>query len=142
MPSRPVTVMQLRRPFAFTSPVAGEVFAALLLVVDRDVTGEEQAAVAASLVAQGCRYAVCAGLNSSSWDDALDEAAVMADIDGTPSWGFMMTTWHENEPLEDVAAFFLEQALIDDAEPIHRLAILVGNDEKYLPELQQVLADS
>ena len=139
MTSTQVAVVQLRRPFTFESSLRGEVFAALLLVVDPTVTSEEKVSLAGQLVGQGCRYAVCTGLDSSSWDDAIDHAAVVAELDGTPTFGFVMTTWHEGEPLDDVVEFFFNQAMIDDAEPIHRLAIIIGEDEDRLRELREAV---
>ena len=129
----------LRRPFSFQSPFVGQEFAALLLVTAPDVTPQEQSELAQALVAQGCRYAVCAGTGSSSWDDAVDEAAVVAELQGAPNYGFVMTTWHDDEPLEDVASFFLEQALIDQAGPIHHLAVVVGGTVDQLAQLEAAL---
>jgi hypothetical protein len=139
MSTTQVAVVQIRRPFNFESPAQGEVFAALLLVVDPTVTSEEKLLLAGQLVRQGCRYAVCAGLDSSTWDDAIDHAGVIADLEDAPSFGFVMTTWHEGEALDDVVEFFFTHAMIDDAEPIHRLAILIGEDEIRLRELQEAV---
>jgi hypothetical protein len=134
-----IRTILLHRPFPFASPFAGQEFAALLLVAASDVTAQEQADLARALVAQGCRYAVCAGNGCSSWDDAIDEAAVIAELQGAPNYGFVMTTWHETEPLEDIASCFLEQALIDDAEPVHHLAVLVGGASAQLEQLESAL---
>ena len=134
-----VPVLQIRRPYAFTSPVAGEVFAALLLVVDPTITKDERASLAEQMVAQGCRYAVCAGFDCSLWDDAIDMASVMTEIDGSPQHGFVMTTWHENEPLEEVVEFFKKWALIDNEPPAQRVAILLGEDPARRSELLQRL---
>jgi len=127
--------MQLRRPYAFSSPLEGRVFSALLLVVDPTITPEERARLAEQLVAQGCRYAVCAGFECSLWDDAIDMASVMAETDGTPQHGFVMTTWHDDEPLEEVVEFFQKWALIDNEQPVHRIAMLLGEDEARRAEL-------
>jgi hypothetical protein len=124
-----VSVLQLRRPYEFISPFGGAAFAALLLVLDPAVTKEEQTALSEQLVAQACRYAVCAGFDCSSWDDAIDWASVMTEVEERPSHGFVMTTWHTDEPLEEVVAFFRNCVSVDDQPPAHRVAILVGEDE-------------
>jgi hypothetical protein len=96
-----VSVLQLQRPYDFVSPFPGEAFTALLLVVDQQVTAEDQAALASSLVDQRCRYAVCTGHDSSSWDDAIDYAYVMNEVEGRPTHGSVTTSWHDREPLEE-----------------------------------------
>lgn len=134
-----VPLVQIRRPYTFTSPFGGEVFAALIVVVDPAITPEERRALSDQLVAQACRYAVCAGFDCSSWDDAIDMASVMAKIDGTPHFGLVMTTWHEDQTLEEVVEFFQFCVVIDDEQPRHRVAILVGDDEARRAELLQEL---
>lgn len=134
-----VVTALIRRPMHFRSPFRGEDFAALLLVVAPDITPDEQAEFAEALVAQGCRYAVCAGVACSTWDDAIDHASVIAEMQGTPHSGFLTTTWHENEPLEDVAFFFLQVAEVDGEAPRNRLAVVVGGGDEDLASLETTL---
>ncbi len=138
-PVEPVRTALLQRPFSFVSPFGGDEFAALLLVSASDVTPQERCEVAQSLVAQGCRYAVCAGDACSSWDDAIDEAAAGAELQGAPTYGFVMTSWHEGEPLGDVVAFFLELALAEDEEAPHRIALVIGGPPAQLTRLEEAL---
>ena len=70
------------RPFSFTSPFSDGEFAALIYVNDITITAEEQMTLSDLLVEAGCRYAVCAGQNPSSWDDSID----MADLKRN-DWG-------------------------------------------------------
>lgn len=135
----PIRTALLERPFAFLSPFDGDEFAALLLVAGSDITSREQHELAQALVAQSCRYAVCAGESPSSWDDAIDEAAAGGELQGAPTYGFELTTWREGEPLEEVVAFFLGPALADDAEPLHRIALLVGGTAAQLASLEEAL---
>jgi hypothetical protein len=128
----------LQRPLRFESPFPGEEFAALILVAAPDITSEEQGALAQALVAQGCRYAVCAGIACSSWDDAIDQAAVVAEVQGLPTH-FVTTTWHDGETLEDGAFFFLEVAQVEEAPPRRRLAIVVGGGSAGIEALENVL---
>lgn len=134
-----VPILELRRPYEFTSPFGGAAFAALLLVLDPAVTKAEQKALAEQLVAQACRYAVCAGFDCSSWDDAIDWASVMTEVEGRPGHGFVMTTWHPDQSLEEVVDFFQRHVSIDDNPPVHRVAILVGEDQAQQRELRQRL---
>jgi len=115
------------RPFRLDSPFDGEDFALLLVVAATDVTPAEQAELASALVARGCRYAVCAGHDASSWDDAIDWAFLETDADyAPPDERFVMTSWHTDQPLADVAWFFLWNTAFDDFEPSRFLALVVG----------------
>ena len=55
------------------------------------------------LVASGCLYALAWGADCSAWDDALDWANIDA-FDTKPILPecFVMTTWHEDETIEEV----------------------------------------
>ena len=74
------------------------------VVIIEDIVAEEwQSKVSDWLVAAGCLYMMAWGKNCSSWDDSVDysnlEEFAYGDI---PEEKFVMTTWHENEPLKDV----------------------------------------
>jgi hypothetical protein len=138
-PDDAVLTALLRRPLSFRSPFRGEDFAALVLVVAADITPDEQGELAEALVAQGCRYAVCAGVACSTWDDAIDHASVIAEMQGTPHSGLLTTTWHENEPLEEVAFFFLQVAEVDGEAPRNRLALVIGGEDGDLATLEKTL---
>ena len=64
-------VRHVIRPFEIPSLWPGEAFALLLVVKAPDIAPDEQAALSRQIVASGCRYAVCTGVGSSGWDDAL-----------------------------------------------------------------------
>jgi hypothetical protein len=86
----------------------------------------------------GCRYAVCTGVDavctrvdSSSWDDSIDHAVVEAELAGRrPESKTVMTTWHQNETLEEVVTFFLNHTTFDDFMPSFRLALHLGGTEQ------------
>jgi hypothetical protein len=98
--SRDVRVQRLERPFLPGVPFDEEEYALLFVVWAADVTVDEQRDLSCRIVASGCRYAVCTGHSSSSWDDSIDLAAVLAELDGQRSpRTHIMTTWHEEESL-------------------------------------------
>jgi hypothetical protein len=91
----------------FETPWDGAEFALMLVVADEGVSKDDRNAWCSQIVARGCRYAVCTGLGRETWHDTLDESYVASDPNfHPPPERFMMTTWHENESLEDVARFF------------------------------------
>jgi len=129
--------LHLRRPYRFEAPIEGE-FVLLLQITDADVTAEEQRRLSEAIVASGCRYALCRGVECSSWDDSIDDAAVAAEIDGTTR-PFLMTTWHEDEPLEDVLEFMLERTAFDDFVPTAFVVAEVGGDGRTLAEARAAM---
>jgi hypothetical protein len=58
------------------------------------------------LVAAGCLYMLAWGHECSVWDDAVDWANIGAfDFKPIPPERFVMTTWHEDETMEEVFWF-------------------------------------
>lgn len=54
------------------------------------------------LVDEGCLYAMTWGTESSEWDTAFDIANIEKyDFGEIPEEGFVMTTWHDAEPLTE-----------------------------------------
>ena len=58
------------------------------------------------LVAAGCLYMLAWGHDCSGWDDAVDWSSISAfDFKPIPPERFVMTTWHEDESIEEVFWF-------------------------------------
>jgi hypothetical protein len=136
----PVWLVRLQRPFDFLSPVAGADFAAMLVVASDDVTSEEQVALSDALVTQGCRYAVCAGHDCSSWDDSIDFAFLRTDPDfDPPDERFVMTTWHDGESLDEVAWYFLWSTEFGDYAPCNFLVVILDGSAAFEVEVTSAL---
>src|SRR5438105_8856178 len=77
-----------------------------VVVVDSDVTPEWQGQVSDWLVRSGCQYMMAWGHNCGDWDSSVDEASLaMFDYGEIPDDNFVMTTWHENESLQETFRF-------------------------------------
>lgn len=109
----PLWMAHTHRPYGFSSPCDGEEFALLLVLGEEEITADEQEVLSMNFVRQGCRYAVCTGVGCSSWDDSIDMVGVMDEIEGRRE-AFVMTTWHEKQPLEEVAEFFALNTSFDE----------------------------
>ncbi|MCE9595633.1 MAG: hypothetical protein K8S98_15705 [Planctomycetes bacterium] len=121
---------RLARPFLLESPFSGGSFALLLRVLDTTITREEQTRLSERIVRLGCRYAVCAGHGCSSWDDSIDMAHLATDANfDPPDSEFVMTTWHDDESIEDVAEFFVRATRFEGFEPRRFLVVCLGGDE-------------
>ena len=76
------------------------------LIVRADVTTDWQWAVSQWLVASGCRSMAAWGKDCTTWDDAVDEANLVAhDWGDVPEDRAVMTSWHVDESLEEACWF-------------------------------------
>ncbi|WP_426176852.1 DUF7684 family protein [Massilia sp. TWR1-2-2] len=58
------------------------------------------------MVSSGCLYMMAWGRECSSWDDSVDWANIDKFGDSPiPDDEFVVTTWHEDEPLKEVFWF-------------------------------------
>ena len=113
----------------------------LLLVADESITQEEQVALSSEFVRQGCRYAVCAGHSCSSWDDSIDCAFLETDPQySPPDDKFVMTSWHEDEPIDDIANFLVMCTSFDDYEATAFVVICLGGDAQAYGEVRDAVS--
>jgi len=77
-----------------------------VIAAEASVNARWRATVAEWLVRTGCLYTMAWGPEGSAWDTAVDEANIEAHAFGDiPPDRFVMTTWHDEEPLEEVFWF-------------------------------------
>jgi hypothetical protein len=77
-----------------------------VVIIQSPPSPEWQAAVSDWLVASGCLFMMAWGEGCSSWDDSVDYANLEAWNWGEiPEHSFVMTTWHDDEPLSEVLGF-------------------------------------
>jgi hypothetical protein len=78
----------------------------IVVVIEQDVSSEWQAQISRWIVDSGCLFMMAWGKDCSSWDDSVDHANLEDFNYGEiPDDRFVMTTWHDNEPIEDVFWF-------------------------------------
>ena len=116
-------------PAVAAVPQFGEPYVCLLWDAVGAATDGERAAFARALLDSGCRYFLAAGEDSAAWHDAVDlvgaerEAVEEAPTDG---WPHVMTTWHEDDPVEEVAWFFVWNTDFADPPFQHFVALQRG----------------
>ena len=82
---------------------------------------------------------MCAGYECSSWDDWIDVAYLETSPDyDPPDSTFVMTTWHEEETLGDVAEFFATSARFEGFEPTRLLVVCLGGDDASFEHVRDV----
>jgi hypothetical protein len=127
----------IAKPYEFSSTFAGGEFAILLYIADADISPQQQADISDALLAQGCRYAVCAGYDCEKWHDAIDSAYLKRN-DGEPKdTNFVMTTWHDNENLENIVYFFLNNTWFDEWNPQNFLVLILGDHPAILADIRK-----
>lgn len=99
--------------------------------MEEEVTPAWRDLVSERLVSAGCLYMMAWGDQCTSWDDSVDIANIeLFNYKEIPEDQFVMTTWHEDEPVEEVFWFAqncafhpvveLNNTLILDISPVER----------------------
>lgn len=122
-----VWVGRVSDPSEFRCPAQGE-YALLLVVGDNRWQPDDQHRLSERFVRTGCRFAVCFGPSSSSWDDSIDMVGVLDLCDGQPDH-LVMTSWHDAETLEEAVAFFAERTHFEDWSTREYVVVVLGGTE-------------
>ncbi len=90
------------------------------------------------LIAAGCRYAVCGGLECEAWHDSVDGAyaELGRDFEETDN-RFVMTTWHRDEWPNAVAFFFVNCTDYEDNRFSDHLLLHLGSNAGLESELKR-----
>ncbi|KQW24510.1 hypothetical protein [Acidovorax sp. Root402] len=77
-----------------------------IVVIESEVSALWQNTVSDWLVRSGCLQMMSWGLGSSSWDDSVDWANISQfDHGDIPDESFVLTSWHEDQSLQEVMHF-------------------------------------
>lgn len=109
----------------------GAPFVTIVVACDPRITPGEQVGISMQLVANDCRYVLAWGINSSTWDDSVDMAFIGSDPEfNPPVERLVMTTWHDDETIDDVVSF----ALLNTSFGLHGfsdfLALMSGDNSE------------
>lgn len=132
-------ITTIQRPFDTSSIDAKAPFACLLYSNQDDATSDEMMSVANWLISSGCRYVVCAGSKCSEWHDIVDTVDIIRDPD---TQNLVMTTWHENETVEDVVWFWLNLTDFEDIAFENYLALLIGDSKTIEEKVQKAIKNN
>ncbi len=142
MALREVKLVQTTRPFEYASPYLGEEHTLLVCDADTSVTDAERAKVSTEIIAAKCRYAVCWGHKCSAWDTAIDLAYIETDETfSLPDETFVMTTWHEDESVEDAIDFWWMNTWFGDYESTRFAVLVIGADTDWFTKIQAITSE-
>ena len=95
-----------------------------ILVVNGKAQEAWRGTISQWLVSAGCLYLMVWGEDAEVWHDGVDQAHLKEfDFGDVPDDRFVMTTWHDNESLEDVM-FFAKFAAMHPTIELSRLLVL------------------
>jgi hypothetical protein len=142
MPGLPenVWLLKIGDPSEFTRPFPTAEYALLLIAREACITPDVCGDLPDRIVRSGCRYAVCIGPSSSLWDDAIDWVVVMDEVDGRPS-PLVMTTWHEEERLDETLDFFFRHTRTTDWNAELFLILIIRGTDADEEEVRRLVAD-
>ena len=113
-----------------------------VIVSEVAVTQDWRNRIAEWLVNGGCLYVVAWGVECQEWHDTVDWTVLEAfDFGDVPDDKFVMTTWHDNEPLSDALWFAGHCALHPDID-LEETIILHIADEGRRDEMMAKYSES
>ncbi len=102
-----------------------------VVIVEDEVSPEWQAAISSWLVHSGCLYMMAWGKDCSTWDDSVDFANLeQFDFGDIPDGQNTMTTWHDDEPLQEVFRFAKSWAVHPSVELPHTLLVHISENNR------------
>jgi len=102
-----------------------------VVIIEETVTPEWQDKVCQWLVKSGCLYMMAWGRGCSAWDDSVDYANLEEfDYEIIPEDKFVMTTWHENVPINEVFFFSKHNGFHPTVELKNTLLLHISNSNR------------
>ncbi len=114
-----------------------------VVIIETPLSGNQQEKVSKWLAKSGCLYMMAWGYECSSWDTSVD-IANHEEFDNSeiPDDSFIMTTWHENEPMKEVFFYSKHAAFHPTVELENVLILHIGETDKEEQFREQYLASS
>lgn len=95
-----------------------------VVMIEADVAPEWQYLISDWLVRSGCLYMMAWGRKCIDWDTSVDESNhALVTLGEFPEEHFVMTTWHDGDPLKEVFWFSMMCAF-DDTVDLNKTYIL------------------
>jgi len=95
-----------------------------LVIISEGVSQARQDEISDWLVKSGCVVMCAWGNNCSSWDDSVDYANIeLFNFKPIPPESFVLTTWHENESLEETI-FFIKHSITHEVHNLENVVFL------------------
>lgn len=100
-----------------------------VIIADETVSETWLNQIAKWIVDKGCLYVVAWGVDCEAWHDSVDWASLeIFDYGEIPSDRFIMTTWHNNEPLSEALWFAGQCAFHPDVDLIETVILHISEE--------------
>lgn len=86
-------LINLKPPYVFAPPCE-EDYALLLVIADKQIDQDTRSKLCEDIIGSNCRYFMARGHLCGEWDDAVDLAQIIKEIDTGKKQPLIMTTWH------------------------------------------------
>lgn len=128
--NREFYAIRMRPSDPVSEPLQIGEFACLVIINNPSISPNDQTRISKWIVESQARYAVCVGYECSTWDDSIDFALLEKFQYGkVPDEHFVMTSWHENESIDDILSFFILNTSFDYFNPEKYVIIQIGDGE-------------
>ena len=111
---------------SFSSPF-NEDYALLLVIASPVFTILQRDQIVSDIVNSRCQYALTFGHDCEVWHDVIDESCVAFNASEER---FLMTTWHDDEPIADVIDFLWWNTSYEEFVSDKLAIVLLGRDDK------------
>ena len=126
----------------FRPPFSGKPYPVLIWETRLARTDRERQQLTTALIASEVRYGVCGGVECERWHDALDWAFLDQNLEGEAyDARFVMTSWHSEEPPDEVVFFFVNTTNFDAHDFDRFLIVQLGRDWAATEALKTAIAD-
>ncbi|MEK7342221.1 MAG: hypothetical protein AABZ73_00175 [Pseudomonadota bacterium] len=108
-----------------------------VLISEQAVSEVRRNEVASWLLESGCLYFIAWGIDCEAWHDTVDWRHLEAfDFGDIPDDRFVMTTWHDKEPLSEALWFAGNCASHPDIELSGTVIVHVAREERRVATLE------
>ncbi|GER12316.1 MULTISPECIES: DUF7684 family protein [Variovorax] len=107
-----------------------------VVIIEEEVSIEWRDDVSNWLVNSGCLYMMAWGLDCTLWDDSVDWANIgQFPFEDIPEDRFVVTTWHDSDPLDEVFYFCKHTAAHPIVELPQAILLHIARNESAGPML-------
>src|SRR5690606_3918338 len=99
---RQIAILELSAEACSFRPPFEEDHALLLVIASPLVSVAKRDRIVSEILRSRCQYVLVSGHDCEVWHDAVDKAT---SAESEYGGRFLMTTWHDEEPIEDVIDF-------------------------------------
>lgn len=112
----------------------------VVVVAEIEILDDWQYEVSCWLLDNGCRYAICWGIDCNGWEDNIDHASItFEERNQTDGDHFLMTTSHVGQSLED-AFWYAENCAFEEYLELNDVLILHISEKSDEDRLKRIFS--